>query len=237
MPQLARKRAIWIYLPPGYESANKRYPVIYMHDAQNLFDELTSSFGQEWAVDETLDSMIADGTKAAIVVGINNDPAKRLNEYNPYDHEKYGKGEGKEYVEFIVKTLKPYIDARFRTVANRKNTFIAGSSMGGLISMWAILKYPNVFGGAGVFSPSFWIAKGIEKDVDKYAWKVPSDSKVWFYAGGKEGESMVPDLKKIKNLFNDHSKARTLKLIDEQGQHNERAWRIYFPEFYRWVIK
>jgi predicted alpha/beta superfamily hydrolase len=117
-----------------------------MHDGQNVFDEATSAYG-EWGVDEALDTL---GTryKEIMVVAIDNSGDKRINEYSPYDMEKYGKGEGDQYVDFLVQTLKPYIDKHYRTKKDEKNTFIAGSSMGGLISFYAILKYPKVFGGA-----------------------------------------------------------------------------------------
>ena len=91
-----------------------------------------------------------------IVVAIDHGGTKRINEYCPYDMEGFGKGEGDQYLQFLVKTLKPYIDKNYRTKKDKENTYIAGSSMGGLISMYAVLKYPYVFGGAGVFSPAFW---------------------------------------------------------------------------------
>jgi predicted alpha/beta superfamily hydrolase len=234
VPQLNRKKAIRVYVPLGYATSTNRYPVIYMHDAQNLFDRKTSAFGEEWGVDEALDSLIAKGSNAAIIIGIDNDAVKRLNEYNPYDHPNYGKGEGDRYLEFIVSTLKPYVDRNFRTLPGKKNTFIAGSSMGGLISMYAVLKHPNVFGGAGVFSPAFWIAKGIDSDVNKLGKKLRT--KVWFYAGGKEGESMVPDMRRVKSAFDKVSRAKTTELIDEAAGHNESAWREYFPAFYNWIL-
>ncbi|HYE53636.1 MAG TPA: alpha/beta hydrolase-fold protein, partial [Chitinophagaceae bacterium] len=162
MPQLKRYRRIWVYLPPGYFIGNKRYPVLYMHDGQNLFDDATA-FSGEWGIDETLDSM----KKHCIVVGIDNGGLKRMNEYNPYDNDRFGKGEGKQYLAFIVKTLKPFIDKKYKTLADKKNTHIAGSSMGGLISMYAAIVYPNVFGSAGVFSPSFWISPKLKDDISK----------------------------------------------------------------------
>ncbi|MDQ6763206.1 MAG: alpha/beta hydrolase-fold protein, partial [Bacteroidota bacterium] len=136
IPQLGRSRRIWLYLPPGYFTSNKKYPVLYMHDGQNLFDEATSYAG-EWGVDDFLDSMFSSGKKEVIVVGIDNGLQKRMNEYNPYSYGKFGTGEGDQYVDFLVKDLKPYIDKHYRTLANKKNTYIAGSSMGGLISLYA----------------------------------------------------------------------------------------------------
>jgi predicted alpha/beta superfamily hydrolase len=106
--------------------------------------------------------------------------------------EKFGKGEGGQYVDFLVKTLKPFIDKNYRTEKGRENTFVAGSSMGGLISMYALLKYPKVFGGAGVFSPAFWVGPRIFDDIKTKGKLV--NSRIYFYCGGQEGESMEPDM-------------------------------------------
>ena len=128
-PQLKTSRKIWLYLPKNYESSTKKYPVIYMHDAQNLFDAKTS-FAGEWNVDEKLDSLSAQ----VIVVGIENGGDKRLEELTPYKNEKYGGGNAEKYLEFIVNTLKPEIDKKYRTKTDTKNTTIMGSSLGGLVS-------------------------------------------------------------------------------------------------------
>ena len=167
IPQLNRTRRVWIYLPPTYNSSTKKYPVLYMHDGQNVFDDATS-FSGEWGVDEALDTLGLK-TKECIVVGIDNGGDKRLNEYCPYDFSlpggQKGKGEGNLYLQFLAKTLKPFIDKKYRTIKESKNTFIAGSSMGGLISMYAVLEYPKIFGGAGVFSPAFWVRPKIFDDI------------------------------------------------------------------------
>lgn len=125
-----------------------------MHNGQNLFED-SSSYSGEWGVDEYLDSI---KLKKCIVVGIDHGGGKRMNEYCPFDHEEFGKGEGAAYVDFVAKKLKPFIDKKFRTIRGRQHTFIAGSSMGELISIYAVLRHPKVFGGAGVFSPSFWVS-------------------------------------------------------------------------------
>jgi predicted alpha/beta superfamily hydrolase len=181
IPQLKRTRRVWIYLPESYNASRlKKYPVLYMHDGQNVFDEATS-FAGEWGVDEALDSL-TEKTKECIVVAVDNGGDKRMNEYNPYDHKKFGKGEGDKYVDFLVKTLKPFIDKKYRTLKDRPNTFIAGSSMGGLISLYAVLKYPKIFGGAGVFSPAFWVAPALYNEIKKKTGAV--NAKVYFMAGG-----------------------------------------------------
>ncbi|MBK7307364.1 MAG: alpha/beta hydrolase [Chitinophagaceae bacterium] len=169
IPQLNRARRIWIYLPEGYEKNKKKYPVMYMHDGQNIFDEYTAGFG-EWGVDECLDSLINAGKQACIVVGIDNGP-KRLNEYNPFAFRNFGEAEGDRYLDFIVQTLKPFIDKKYRTLSSKENTIIAGSSMGGLLSYYAMIKQPQVFGKAGIFSPAFWTAPAINSLTDSLAAK------------------------------------------------------------------
>lgn len=139
MPHLNRKRRIWIYLPPDYESSQKKYPVIYMHDGQNLFDNKTS-FSGEWGVDETLNQLFEQGDYGAIVVGIDNGGNKRLDEYSPWKNPMYGGGDGDEYIDFIKYSLKPCIDQHFRTQTDPQNTCLWGSSMGGLISAYGVIK-------------------------------------------------------------------------------------------------
>lgn len=233
IPQLDRYRRIWIYLPQSYSTSQKKYPVLYMHDGQNVFDEATSGFG-EWGVDETLDSL-GPQHKELIVVAIDNGAEKRLNEYSPYDMEKYGKGEGDQYVDFLAKTLKPYIDKHYRTKKDEKNTFVAGSSMGGLISFYAILKYPKVFGGAGVFSPAFWITPQLKNIDPEQAKKVKG--KIYFYGGQMESESMVTDMLNVFDQMKRYSKAKMQTVIRAEGKHNEPTWRNEFPLFYKWVMK
>jgi len=233
IPQLNRTRRVWIYLPSDYSATKKHYPVLYMQDGQNVFDDVTS-FAGEWSVDETMDS-IGNHTREMIVVAVDHGGDKRINEYCPYDMEKYGKGEGNKYVDFLVKTLKPFIDKSYRTEKNKKNTFIAGSSMGGLISLYAVLKYPQVFGGAGIFSPAFWTASGIDSTVIANSKKV--NSRLFFYAGGKEGDSMVPDMKRIEKEIKERSSSPIEEKIDEDAKHNEAAWRKFFPDFYEWTIE
>ena len=154
-PQLNSERKIWVYLPIEYKTnSSKKYPVIYMHDGQNLFDQKTSYAG-EWNIDETLDSIRGQ----VIIVGIENGGEKRIDELTPFKNEKYGGGKAEAYLDFIVSTLKPKIDATYRTKTNAHNTCIMGSSLGGLVSFYAALKYPAIFGKVACFSPSFWFTR------------------------------------------------------------------------------
>ncbi|MEJ7739904.1 MAG: alpha/beta hydrolase-fold protein [Chitinophagaceae bacterium] len=232
IPQLNRTRRIWVYLPESYFVSKRRYPVLYMHDGQNLFDEFTAYSG-EWGVDETLDNMQAE----CIVIGIDNGGHNRINEYNPDDHPQFGKGEGRLYLEFIVATLKPFVDKNYRTLRGKLNTYIAGSSMGGLISFYAGGVYPDIFGRIGVFSPSFAMLRNYWKLIpDLVNKKKHSSQSYYFYAGGLEHKNMVRDMRLAIDLLRTHSRAHIEMVIDEEGRHNEAAWRKEFPAFYQWIL-
>jgi predicted alpha/beta superfamily hydrolase len=154
---------------------------------------------------------------------------------DPYDTKEYGKGEGKQYADFLVQTLKPFIDKHYRTKKDAANTSIAGSSLGGLISSYAILKYPNVFGSAGAFSPAYWIAPAM----DTLAKNAPANEipkRIWFYGGSKEGYTLMPDMERFKNIMATKNKIDIGFAVDENGMHNEAAWRKWFPAFYKWWL-
>lgn len=233
IPQLDRHRRVWIYLPEGYAHSKEAYPVLYMQDGQNVFDDATS-FSGEWGVDETLDSMGFHGKKC-IVVAIDNGGDKRINEYSPLDMPEYGKGEGDAYVEFLARTLKPYIDKHFRTKKAARYTYVAGSSMGGLIAFYAILKCPGVFGCAGVFSPAFWVVPELKNLIKVKAGRVKG--RIYFYAGQQESKTMVPDMLAVFEEMNRYSQAKMTTVIRAEGRHTENNWRKEFVGFYKWIMK
>jgi predicted alpha/beta superfamily hydrolase len=232
IPQLDRTRRIWVYLPKGYATSSKIYPVLYMHDGQNLFNEQTAPFG-EWGVDEALDTLQQKLGKECIVVGIDNS-RYRLREYNPYDDARGNKGEGAAYMEFIVNTLKPFIDTKYRTKKGPENTFIAGSSMGGLISFYAMLQYPKVFGAGGIFSPSFWIAPQLFNDAEKFS--TTGSPRFYMYAGKMEPPSMVTDNEKMTAILQKKQQYSIRLVTDPLGKHNEKSWRQEFASFYAWLM-
>lgn len=233
MPQLKRYRRVWMYLPPGYQKdSDRRYPTIYMQDGQNLFDEATA-FAGEWGIDKFLDST---NKPPCIIVAIDNGGEKRIAEYNPYNNKQFGKGEGKLYVDFLVKTLKPFIDKHFRTLKDAQHTIVAGSSMGGLISMYAAIRYPKIFGKAGVFSPSIWIAETeLLTEIKKAGFKM--NNNIYLYSGGQEGTGMLPAINRLEDILKQYSHAKVNIKIKKTGRHNEKEWGNQFPSFYRWICK
>ncbi|WP_284651266.1 alpha/beta hydrolase [Flavobacterium terrisoli] len=232
-PQLKTTKKIWVYLPKDYLASAKKYPVIYMHDAQNLFDAKTSYVG-EWNVDETLDSINAQ----VIVIGIEHGGDKRIEELTPYPHPKYAGGKANDYLDFIVNTLKPKVDAIYRTKTNAKNTAIMGSSLGGLVSFYAALKYPEIFGKVGCFSPSFWFCR---KDLNELMAKTENfKTKVYFLCGDNEGDAdVIPDMENVEKWVNTkrcECKKLNKKVIIKGGQHNEKLWRENFKKAYLWLF-
>jgi metallo-beta-lactamase class B len=241
MPQLGRTRRVWVYTPADYATSQRRYPVLYMHDGQNVFDQCTS-FSGEWGIDETLAQLQQQGLDptGCIVVAVDNGGSSRLDEYSPWRNAQYGGGEGDQYVEFLVQTLKPYIDAQYRTLADRANTGIAGSSMGGLISLYAALKYPAVYGRVGVFSPAFWFAEAQLKSYLRQHRAAPSQpTRFYFVAGTQESQTMVPLMQAVRDSLQRAGYAATDLSYHTRtdGQHAEWFWRREFPAAYQWLFR
>jgi metallo-beta-lactamase class B len=234
IPQLNRQRKIWLYLPKSYAVTSKTYPVIYLNDGQNLFNEQTAAFG-EWGIDECLDSLQNQIGRDVIIVGVDNGNGKRMTEYNPYDHLQFGKGEGKAYVDFLANTLKPYIDNKYRTKKSVDFTIVGGSSMGADISLFACFEYPNVFGAALLFSPALWVTPDLYEAAEKFT--TTHQPKFYFYAGGKESTTMVSDMNKMTGILEKKNNIQIRKVINPLGQHNEASWRAEFPDAYRWLLR
>jgi predicted alpha/beta superfamily hydrolase len=238
MPQLNRNRKIWLYLPSDYNTATtKNYPVIYMHDAQNLFDQNTS-FSGEWQVDETLAALQSQGNYGAIVVGIDNGGSERINEYSPWVNTQYGGGQGDEYIDFIKNTLKPYIDANFRTKTDAQNTALFGSSMGGLISLYGVATYPSTFGKAGIFSPSIWFARTEVMNYINSKNFASTPLRLYFLGGTTESTTLVSDMQAARNAFISKGVvAQEAKLLTHtDGAHSEWYWRREFGAAYTFLF-
>lgn len=238
MPQLNRNRKIWIYLPPDYSSTTKNYPVLYMEDGQNLFDNATS-FSGEWHVDETLNTLYSQGDYGAIVIGIENGGSLRINEYSPWVNAQYGGGEGDSYVQFIAQTLKPYIDANYRTLPQPQFNALIGSSLGANISAYGAVKYPQYFSKVGLLSPAFWFTLSQMSDYITTSTNDLSSLRIYFVAGQTESDDMVQDINTIKNNFYTKNVATSniFTKIDSYGTHTESYWSGEFAATYNWLFQ
>jgi predicted alpha/beta superfamily hydrolase len=241
MPRLgvAGRRA-WVYLPPDYAGSGRRYPVLYMQDGQNLFCPETSYCG-DWGVNGSLDALFREGkTKGAIVIGVDNGGTERWNEYAPWPKDDgTGDGSGDKYARFIVETLKPLVDAKFRTLPGRESTAIAGSSLGAVISFYSLFKYPEIFSRAGLFSPAFWFARdrafGLVKDT-----AIKRDLRIYMDVGTKEDgreDEYLADARGMAGLFSGEKNIKQRFVVDEGGRHNEKAWARRFPAAFLWLLE
>ncbi|MDX1992387.1 MAG: alpha/beta hydrolase-fold protein [bacterium] len=253
-PQLDNRRDVLVWLPPEYVDSSRRYPVLYMHDAQNLFDR-TGSYSGEWEVDETLTALAQEGLDA-IVVGLPNMREMRGVEYCPYPFRTYegaqAEGRGDDYIRFIIETVKPQIDRDFRTLPEAETTGIAGSSMGGLISLYGFLAYPEVFGLCGSFSPAYWFGEnGLLATVQQ---RSTGHGRVYLDVGTKEGETLHGWLnifgEEADNTYRDGvrdlrdallSRGYTLEqnlmyVEDEGAPHRESAWAARLPAALRFLL-
>lgn len=234
MPQLDRTRRIWIYLPPDYDESKRSYPVLYMHDGQNLFDDRTSFVG-EWGIDESLNTLFEQGDSGLIVVGIDHGGFHRLDEYTPWVNEEYGGGEGAAYAQFLVESLKPHIDANYRTLPEREHTGIMGSSLGGLISLYASIEYQEVFSRSGIFSPSLWFSEDAFTHVSTTGKR--EDMRFFIMGGELEGEGLIPAMESLVETMKEagFSDEEIKMQVDSHGEHTESYWRREFPDAYLWL--
>lgn len=229
--ELNTNKTIWVYLPQNYkEHTTTKYPVLYMHDGQNLFDEKLA-FAGTWKIAETLDSLKLE----VIVIGIAHGNEKRLDELTPFAHPKHGGGKADVYLDFVVNTLKPYVDKSFRTQTQVEHTFMMGSSLGGLTSFYALMKYPDVFGAVGVFSPSFWFSDKIYQFAE---YSTFDSKKIYLMCGDSESEKMVGDVEKMVKTIEKNTRNTFLKIkIVAGGKHHEKLWANEFGEAIFWLLK
>ncbi|PWD98299.1 alpha/beta hydrolase-fold protein [Marinilabilia rubra] len=228
MPQLNRYRRISLYLPPDYGTSNKNYPVLYMHDGQNLFDS-SLAFAGEWKVDDTLDELADQGYQVPIVVGIDN------SQYRAEEYLGFPGGDGDAYIDFIVETLKPFIDSNYRTLSDRDNTGIMGSSFGGVISLYGALKYQNVFSKAGLFSPAYWAKTDV---LNNYLIQTGFQHDIRFYqnAGENEGQQYIGPMNDMDNNLNTQGFQNVSSKVISGGGHNEATWASDFEAAYLWLF-
>jgi predicted alpha/beta superfamily hydrolase len=242
-PQLGRTRELVALLPASYDDAPRRaYPVLLMHDAQNLFDE-PASYSGGWEVGETM-ALLADEGIEAIVVGIPNAGEARGTEYTPWPHPVHGGGLGDAYLAFLVDTVLPLVRGSLRTLESPEATTIGGSSLGGLISLYALLARPDVFGGALVMSPALWWSGD---EMFTYASDhARGHGRIWLDVGDSESEEGQPELareyvvgvERMQALLLERGyDARSLRtVVDPGGVHRESAWARRLPDALRFLL-
>lgn len=246
-PQLGNERDLFVHLPSTYHLHTRQYPVIYMHDGQNLFDQALSYTG-EWQVDETMELLSHEGYEA-IIVGVSNTGPKRTDEYSPFADAGGDGGQGAAYVDFIADTVKPLIDRSFRTLPDRMHTGVIGSSMGGLISIFAFFHRPEIFGLMGAMSPSFWFAY---EAVFPFVQRQPFiPGKLYLDAGTEEGPKPPRTLKQRRVgrcarhvelmatilMKKGYQFGSDLWVVEEQGGiHHESAWARRLPDALRFLL-
>lgn len=237
---LGNYRTIWVWLPQSYwAEPTRRFPVLYMHDGQNLFDVARSAFGAEWDVDGTATRMIAAGeVPPFVVVGMEN-TADRFGEYTPTRCGGIG-GRGKEYARFVVNEVKPFVDNMYRTWPGVSSTFVAGSSLGGLISLYLLREYSGVFAGCAALSPSLWWS------AEKFLAEAQADAswaarkKVWLDMGTEEkgwGDELV-HVERVRRLAGalQRGGANVAVEVEQGGQHDEAAWARRLPRALRHLL-
>jgi predicted alpha/beta superfamily hydrolase len=220
---------LFVYLPPGYDAdPTRRYPVLYLQDGQNVFDEATAYNGQEWRVDETAQALITEGAiEPLIVVGIANAGPHRIDEYTPTrDRTRPAGGRASRYGQMLVEEIKPLIDREYRTLPDAANTGLGGSSLGGLASLYLGLVYSGMFWKLAILSPSiWWDNEFIVRRVRALAFKPPL--RIWLSAGMGEGEGMVNAARRLRDALT--AKGWTpgddLQYREVEGApHGEQAW-------------
>jgi predicted alpha/beta superfamily hydrolase len=218
-----------VYRPPGYlDDRLRRFPVLYLHDGQNVFDRATSATGEEWSIDETAQRLIMAGAiEPIIIVGIYNAGHRRIDEYTPTrDPRKNMGGKADAYARMLVKEIKPFIDRRYRTLRSALNTGLGGSSLGGLLTMHLGLRYPTVFSRLAVLSPSvWWHDRAIVREVDALKWKPPL--RIWLDSGTGEGPDVTRDARALRDALirKGWVVGKDLAYLEvEGGGHNELSW-------------
>jgi len=249
--QLHNHRDLLVYLPPSYHRSDNHYPVIYMQDGQNLFDNATSYAG-EWGVDETMEMLGYEEGLEAIIVGVPNGGRHRVDEYSPFHDRRLGGGRGDDYLRFLTETVKPQVDASFRTLPTRRHTGLMGSSLGGLIALYGFFRFPATFGFAGVMSPSLWFAGEAIFDFVQHA--VYHPGKLYLDAGTRElGENpnsgrlhqaaasrrYYASVRRMKSILvrKGYRPLRDLMHVEEKwAGHSESSWGRRLPPALRFLL-
>lgn len=243
LPGLGRTAEIVVWLPPGYDDTKDSYPVIYMHDGGNAFLRSRSFGGVTWSVGEAMSSLAAQGV-AAIVVAIPCSPDRRGEEYTQYPHDQLGGGQAEEYATFLVDHLKPAVDAALQTEPGPEATITLGSSLGGVVSAYLWQSRPEVFGGAGLFSPAFWWpGEPAITDLEDSMALRRRDARVYLDVGGREEpgepeieEAYVRDATRVVQALQ-AAGIPVLFVFDSEASHFESEWADRFPAAASWLLR
>lgn len=225
---LRNQRDLIVYLPPGYDDqAGRHFPVLYLHDGQNLFDGATSFIpGMDWHVGQTADQSIRSGAVAPLViVGMYNTKA-RIREYTPTHVPKLGGGRADRYAKFLIEEVKPFIEHEYRALSGPESTGIGGSSLGGLVSLYLGLKLPQIFGKIAALSPSVWWNQQVMHRFVEAA-RVDPRPRIWLDIGTREGSRIVQDVEQFRDVLlqKGWQLGRDLHYERVEGaEHNEAAW-------------
>jgi len=226
---LRNRRDLIVYLPPGYdEQPQRRYPVLYLHDGQNLFDGATSFIpGMDWHVGQTADQFIYENrVEPLIIVGIYNAGKQRLGEYTPTRAPKLGGGRANRYAKFLLEEVRPFVQWNYRIADGVERTGIGGSSLGGLVSLYLGLKMPKVFGRIAALSPSVWWNERVILRFAAAA-RVAPHPRIWLDAGTREGGRTVEDVERFRDILVEKGWQPERDLHYERiegAEHNEAAW-------------
>jgi predicted alpha/beta superfamily hydrolase len=229
-PQLNNRRDVVVYLPPGHFARERRFPVLYLHDGQNLFDRGTAFGGSEWQVDETLEALSVEGLPA-IAVGVYNAGEARIPEYSPFPG--FSEPRGDAYLAFLIQTVKPLIDEAYHTLPGRDHTGLVGSSMGGLISLYGFFHRPEIFGRVAALSPAFWYGRGAIYDYVNKAPFVPG--RIYLDNGSREPTAARMERRLVEKGYQPDQDL--LYVVEEGGRHTETAWARRLPAALRFLLR
>jgi len=238
---LRNQRDLIVYLPPSYGAQPQRhFPVLYLHDGQNLFDGATSFIpGMDWHIGQTADQWIQEGrVEPIIIVGIYNAGKQRIREYTPTRAPKLGGGSANRYAKFLLEEVRPFINMAYRALDGSENTGIGGSSLGGLVSLYVGLRQPQIFGKIAALSPSVWWN---ERVILRFAAAAPVQPlpRIWLDIGTREGPRIVDDVERFRDILirKGWQPDRDLHYQRVEGaEHNEAAWAQRVGPFLRFLF-
>lgn len=242
LPGLGRRSDLYVWLPPRYDRhRSQRYPVVYLHDGDNLFDRRKAFAGVTWEADRALMALHDEGHDV-IAVGVPCSPHRRIEEYSPYHQRGLGGGDADAYVAFLTDHLKPWVDAALRTRPEREHTMIAGSSLGGVVSLHAWLRRPDVFGGIGAFSTAFWVpGERHLRELEEALAAPHPPTRFYLDVGGRE----IPDAAHRQDAYQRDTErvvgamqragVPLLYTYDSQAYHFENAWAARLPAALSWL--